>query len=236
MLIHRDDALWGHVCSLPQKNLVGMFLKPHQLWLQTLRNTKTYWITAETHFQTMRKVISTSSCQSRINKYKVKYYIPVSFPHVDIHSVPWSCCDSPHERSSSYPSACLSAWKNLKKDIKIIFYSDGNILWGPMTDQPFWFLCLSESKEPDFPQVRPANILTLKSHFNLQIWRPKFVSFPTRNSALTFLSLLMLSSEKALSTVSFSFCGRYISISIALKDRCSSETTSPCLQVSWCEH
>lgn len=71
MLIHRDHVLWGHVCFLPQKNLVWMFLKPQQLRLQTLQNTKMYWITAKTHFQTMRKMITTSFCQSHINTYKI---------------------------------------------------------------------------------------------------------------------------------------------------------------------
>lgn len=127
----------------------------------------------------------------------------------------------------------VSLRENIWKKI-LHFHADRPALWGSQTDQPLWFLCLSVSTESEFPQVRPANISTFSSHFNPQTWRTKLLSFLTRSSVLTFLSLFMLSSEKALSTVSFSFCGGWISISITCKDVCW-KTTSPCLQVSWCE-
>lgn len=88
-----------------------------------------------------------------------------------------------------------------------------------------------------------------------QTGRPKRSSLPTRNSALTFLSLFALSSEKALSTPSFSFCGGSTSTSVMCQSRWVTDThkvvlsgsgsmwgrellvlhfktTLPCLQVS----
>lgn len=92
--------------------------------------------------------------------------------------------------------------------------------------------CISQRQQnQSFLEFTLQTLQTVSSHFNPQTGGPKCSSLPTRSSALTFLSLFMLSSEKALSTVSFSFCGGSTSTSVLCKGRCVMNTRTRSFRV-----
>lgn len=107
-------------------------------------------------------------------------------------------------------SFCTGTLDNKVKSSNKKVKNENVFFWWKYPDRPTFVISLSLSV--NITRVSSSSAcehVMFNSQFKLKTQRQTHACFtvPTLNSALTFLSLLMLSSEHVFSKVSFSFCG-----------------------------